>query len=610
MDTEKDFKIKEVNIGPKYEIKPPKPKIRGLISLFNKKNLPKTLIIIFLILGALIVASLVIRGGSPDPDDVKINIRIPNSVSSGEEVVLKVDYINDNRIGLKDVYLTIDYPSGTFSVDGEERNHERKDLGLVAKKFKGTEEFRIRFVGEKGDSKNITAKLNFVFQNLSSPFEVSTTSRLEINSVLVSINIEGPEKSIAGEKANYLVEYENKAGEDLYDLNLEITYDKDFKAESVEPLPEEEEDSVWQIPVLRAGEKRSINFVGILNGKEGESKSFKVVIGRIENNQLIQYSQSEYLTLISPPPILLKLALEGAGEDCKTNPGELLRYRIDFKNNTDVGLSELILKARLEDSVFDIPGIQLGNIGFFDSRENTITWSGADIPALKLLEPGQSGDVSFSIRLKRPVPMKSYNNKNLKAEASVEIGTKIIPNKFAMSELKIFNNLSCKINSEADLKTKVYYDEPTAEINNSGPIPPKVDLLTSFTVHWQISNGSNDLDGIRVYSVLPQGIDWTGLYENNVPDSQVSYNERTKEIAWQISKIPAGVGRLSSVYELVFQIAIRPSINQINTTPILINETSLEAKDSFTSIFLRDYTSPVNTTIPDDPRAQGGSVRP
>ena len=110
-----------------------------MINLFNKKNLPKALIVIFLILGALIIAFFVFKGNPPGPDNVRINIRIPSSVSSGEEVVLRVDYINDNRIGLKDAYLIIDYPSGTFSVDGEERNHERKDLGLVAKKSKGTE---------------------------------------------------------------------------------------------------------------------------------------------------------------------------------------------------------------------------------------------------------------------------------------------------------------------------------------------------------------------------------------------------------------------------------------------------------------------------------------
>ena len=205
--------------------------------------------------------------------------------------------------------------------------------------------------------------------------------------------------------------------------------------------------------------------------------------------------------------------------------------------------------------------------------------------------------------------MRNYNDKNLKAEVSTEIGTKSVPDKFAVSELKISNGLSCKINSEVDLKTRVYYYEPSAGIVNSGPIPPKVDSLTNYTVHWQILNGSNDLENIKINSVLPQGINWSNVYVNKVSGSQIYYNERTKEIVWQIEKIPAGVGSLLSVYELIFQISIRPSTNQIGTVPTLVNEAYLEAKDSFTGIFLKDYTNPVNTGLPDDPRISGGVVR-
>lgn len=591
------------------EPKPHFKKMHGLISLFNKKNLPKTLIVVLCFAVIVAVISFIAGRNSFNLDNIKINIRVLSSISSGEEVVVKIDYINDNRVDLKDAYLTLDYPLGTFSLEGKQLNHERKFLGTLDKKSQGTEEFKIRLVGEKGDSKTITAKLSFMPQNINSYFESWTTSRVEISSVLVSINIDGPEKFIAGQEANYLIEYENKTEENIYNLNLELIYDKDFKFKSAEPTPKQETNNIWRIDVLKAGEKRSVNLIGILNGKEGESKSLEAIIGRIENDQLIQYSRSEYLTLISPSPILLNLTLDGAEKDCKINPGQTLRYRVDFKNNTDVPLRELILKTHFEDSVFDLRGIQLGDMGFFDSRENTIIWSGADVPALKLLEPNQSGSVSFSVKIKKPVPMTNYGDKNLKAEISAEIGTKTVPNKFAVSELNIFNSLSCKINSEVSLRTRVYYYEPGEGIVNSGPIPPKVDALTTFTVHWQISNGSNDLESIKVYSVLPQGVDWSNLYINKVSGSQVSYNERTKEIVWQIEKVPAGTGRLLSVYELVFQISIRPSINQIGTTPVLINEATLDAKDSFTGIFLKSYTGSVATNLPDDPYVSSGRVR-
>jgi len=610
-DHPQNFEVKEINTGiePSSSQGPTQKKRRGLINLFSKKNLPRTLIVIFCIAAVLAVLSFILGKTSFDLENVKIRIRVLDAVASGEETILKVEYINENRVNLNNAYLTLDYPSGTFSLDGKEINQERKDLGTILKKSQGSQEFKVRFVGEKGDSKTVTAKLNFMPQNINSYFEQVAPLRIEINAVLISLNIDGPEKSISGQEANYLVEYENKTDKDLYDLRLELTYDKDFKFKSAEPQPSEEANNIWKIDVLKRGEKRSLNVIGDLKGKEGENKSLIATIGKIENEQLIQYSRSEYLTLISSAPILLNVVLTGAEEDCKVFPGQTLNYRIDFKNNTEVPLIELILKAKLEDSVFDFRSIQLKGVGFFDSRDNTITWSGADIPALKLLEPNQSGSVEFSLKLKKPIPMMGYYDKNHKAVISAEIETKIVPKQFAVSELRIFSDLSCKINGEVDLIAKAYYYEPSAGIVNFGPMPPKVDDKTTFTVHWQITGGSNDLEGIRIYSVLPQGVNWENSYINNVSDSEVFYNERTKEIVWEIKKVPAGTGRLLPAQELIFQVSIRPSINQIGTTPTIINETTLEAKDTFAEIILKDVAGEIATNLPDDPRVSNGRVR-
>jgi len=626
--SENEFKFKEVNIGTGPETSPKQPEIkpeikpetgpqfdnqkskkRGLINLFSKKNLPKTLAVVVLFAAVVVVLSLAIGRSAFNTENVKVIVQVPSSISSGDETTLRVDYSNENRVALKDAYLVIDYPSNTFSSDGKEIFQERKDLGTIAKKSQGSEEFKVRLVGDKGESKNITAKLEYQPQNISSRFENSSSSRLEINSVAVAITVDGSEKAISGQEANYLITFENKTEEDIVGLKLELVYDKDFKFESAEPAPQEETNNVWQIDALKKGEKRSINLVGYLNGNEGESKSLKVIAGRTENDIFIQYSQVEYLTLISPSPLLLSLTLKGAEEDCKVNPGEILKYNLEFKNNADVPLRELILKAYIKNNVFNLRSIQLGDVGFFDSRENTITWSGGDIPELKLLEPNQSGSVTFSITLKKPAPMSSYKDKNLLTLVSAEIGTKTVPAKFAVPELKITKDFSCKINSTADLKTTGYYYEPSAGITNSGPIPPKVDQATTYTLHWQIVNGSNDLENVSIRSVLPQGIDWLNNYKTKVTGSQIFYNERTKELVWQIDKIPAGVGYIFPVYEIVFQVRLTPSVNQIGTVPVLINESFLEAKDSFTGITLSDSAPLVNASVPDDPRNPDGVVR-
>lgn len=575
----------------------------GLMNLFNKKNLPKTSAIL-IIVGILIITGAIIWGRSSfSKSRIDLSIIAPDNISSGEETILTVEYKNNNRVSLNDVHLIINYPKGSFSLEGKEVFQDDRNLGTIGRKAEGKEDFKIRFLGEKGDIKNITAKLNYRPQNINSRFENSVSLKAEIDTILIGIHIEGSEKAVAGQQANYAIEYENRTEEIVNNLKIKLEYPYDFQFKSSEPAPKsEDEDDIWEIDFLRPGEKKTINLVGILSGQEMENKVIKAFIGRTEDDNFIQYSQSEFITQISLAPIVLVSSIDGIEGDCKVNPGQQLKYRIKFKNNTDVALRELILKVYLKDSVFDVREIKLDNKGFFDSRENVIIWSGADIPQLNLLEPSQSGEVGFEIGIKESLPISSFNDKNFKANVISEIQTLTVPAKFAGTELKFEKELSCKINSQLGLQSKVYYYEPSQVIYNTGSIPPKVNAMTTYTVHWQITNTSNDLDSVRVRAVLPQGISWTNYQINKLNKGQVSYNERTKEVIWDIGRISAGAGITMPMYELIFQIGLTPSINQVGQTPILINESSIEGKDLFTDLILTKSTSPIDAALPDDPR--------
>jgi len=605
MDGGEEFQITEIN--PQEPIYPqePKPvkKSGGLVSLFYKKNLPKTLFVIVVIFIVIAIVAIIWGRQSFSPAKVELSIETGSDIASGKEVILTIGYENNNRVNLNDSLLIINYPSGVFSPEGKEIHQERRDLKQISRKSQGQEIFRVRFVGEKGESKTVSAILSYQPQNINSRFEKSTDQRIEINSVLISIKIDGPENVISGQDVSYLIEYENKTNNNISNLRAKIVYSEDFKIENADPKPVEGTTNVWQINNLKAGEKKVIGLNGALQGEEGEDKILEVIIGTTENEQFLQYSRSEYSTKIAPSPLLLLVTLESIDEeDCNLNPGQHLKYIIEFRNNADVALKELILKTYLEDSVFDFKTLELGKVGYFDSRQNIITWGGGEIPKLDLLEPNESGSVNFMIGLKSPMPMSNYNDKNFQATVSSEIGTLTVPAKFAMKELKINRELNCKINSRLDIKSKVYYNEPSPGIFNTGPLPPKVNELTTYTVHWQISNGSNDLENVRINAVLPQGINWSNYYINKVSDSQVYYNERTKEVIWEIQKVPAGVGSVSSLYELIFQIGLTPSVNQVGESPVLINESSAEGKDTFTQVILDSSARSVTTTIPDDPR--------
>ena len=605
MNNEDKFQIKEIEPKmPPGQVKPQKERGPSLPRKYKLFKILKFLIVIVIIAAICIAVGAIFWGRhSFSRAKVEIDIETPEDIASGEEVILTIVYKNNNPVNLNDAYLIIDYPSGVFSSEGKETYQEQRNLGTISRKSQGKEEFKVRFIGQEGTAKNLAVKLNYQPQNITSRFENSFSSRIEINSVLIGINIEGPEKSVASHEANYFIKYENKTDNDISNLKMELVYSDDFEFKNADPSPEPVEGkNVWQINLLRSDESQMINLMGILKGEEGEDKVLTATIGKMENDIFLQYSQIEYITKITPSPVEVSLKIKKMEEECHIDPGQELNYEIEFKNNTDVALGELILKVYFQDNIFDFKTLNLGNVGFFDSRKNVIIWSGAEIPALALLAPGQIDKVNFSIKIKESLPIFNYNDKNFQASALTEIETLTVPAKFSVPKLSFEQELICKINSELSLKAKVYYYEPGPGILNTGPIPPRVDYLTTYTVHWQITNTSNDLENVRVTTTLPQGITWSDYYINKVAGSQLYYNERTKEVVWEIDKVPAGAGVVLPVYELVFQIGFRPSINQIGERPILINESLVEGKDKFTGITLEDSSPIVNTSLPDDPK--------
>jgi len=567
MDNHQNFDVKTIKVEQGAGFKRPKPKFRPQ----NKYFYVAAGIILAIVLVVAIAAFL--KGWfSFSQERVKLEITAPAEISSGEEISFNIRYQNDNRISLSKAKLIIDYPQGSYSPEGNELTQER----LLA------------------------VRLNYQPENISSRFENFASFKIKISSVLIDLYLTTPSKAISGEEVSYALDYLNNSDRDFSDLRVELIYPSGFTFKSAEPEPIEE-NNIWQIEKISKGERGTIKILGTLEGLEGENKILKASLGEVENNKILRYSQTNSITQISSSPLLISLLLNNKTEIINLDAGERLNYKIEFKNNTDIALSQLILKAYFQGEMFNFRTLSLKNKGFFDSLNNVITWSAAGVPSLALLPPGESGEVGFSISINDKFPLDDFSDKNFEVSLRVELETVNVPPQFNLEKLKVGKTLSSKINSKVILQTKAYYNETSANITNFGPIPPKVNKVTTYTIHWQITNSSNDLENVRIKAILPQGIEWRNVYTSLSPGARLEYNERTKQVVWAIDKIPAGTGFLVPAYELIFQIALRPSLIQIGTSPVLIDESQLEARDSFTNEILESFDSAIDTTLPDDP---------
>lgn len=606
-NSSREFDVKEISGQEQAGLSPRKPR---KTFKFQKKHF-KILVSVLIVIALIIATAAFFRGRfSFSKDRVKLEISAPTEISSGSEVEFSISYLNNNRIALKDAKLIIDYPQGAYSLEGEELSQQIIDLERVLPKKEEIKDFKIRLTGEKGSIKLLSVRLNYQPESISSFFENSSIFKINIGSVLVEVYLTVPQKAISGEEIFYILDYLNNTDEDFSNLKIELKYPAGFLFKESDPEIIGDKNNTWQIDTLKKGERGTIKVSGILKGIEGENKTIEASISKIEDNKILKYSQTSAVTQISSSPLLILLSLNNEEEVSNINSGDKLNYKIEFKNNTDIALSQLILRAYIDSPVIDFKTLLLREKGFFDSLNNTITWSAAGVSALALLPPGELGEVSFGVLVKNNFPINNFDDKNFQISLRAELETLNVPPQFNLDKLKIEKFLETKVNTSVVLQSKGYYNETSVDIVNSGPIPPKVNRATTYTIHWQITNSSNDLEDVQVTAVLPQGIEWKNVYKTFNKNTELEYNERTKQIIWKVGKVPAATGFLIPAYKLVFQIALRPSINQIGQTPVLIDESSLTGKDGFTDKRLESFSPAIAANLPHDSsvRSRDGNV--
>jgi len=117
-------------------------------------------------------------------------------------------------------------------------------------------------------------------------------------------------------------------------------------------------------------------------------------------------------------------------------------------------------------------------------------------------------------------------------------------------------------------------------IENSGPIPPKVNTPTTYTIIWSIVNSFNQVSNVEVKATLPSYVKWTEL--KNPAGEIFSFDSITNEVVWNVGSVLPNTGFGSAKKEIQFQLEFLPSSSQLGETPIILWETSLSGVDKVT----------------------------
>ncbi len=572
-------------------------------------------LIVFAIGLGIVATSIFFFGGSSFSEGrVNFTIDGPSQASVGDEVVYKVQYENTTNTTLHNITLVFTYPENSVvlgeggSVMGDTDVKipvQTTEIGTLEAGAKGEEEYHAFLVGDKGNILVAKASLRFTAGSLKSNFEKTANRATTITSLPVALTLSAPPTASSGDTVTYTLDYRNQSQSAISGIQIIFDYPDGFTPRSYSPQPSSGK-TTWAVSNLAVGQGKRITVTGTLNGRENESKPVVVNLQRSinENDQYINYESANATTVISSPLLSVSLSVNGS-TTYTSHVGDTLQYEVDYKNNSTSTISGLTLSTHLDGAMYDFASID-PKTAFFDASTKTITWNSTIVPALGNLAPNQSGTVAFNIKLKSTIG-SSAGSGNSFVRATSQLSTQNVPSGVDSQELIVGSELVTKITSQPVFVQSAYYND--ASFGSSGVWPPKAGSETAITVHWKISNPGNDLSGAKVTATLPQGVTWKNATSVTAGQPEPTFNKSSSQITWNLGVVPQGVGTTTGVYELVFQVGVKPSQTQAGLPMTVLQSSALSGADSFTKQSIVVPAPDVTTnTIVDQPG--NGVVQP
>ena len=550
-------------------------------------------IVIFLASAA--YAFFAFRGGANTVSGENIDIAILGNsfVEGGEPLLLEVEVTNRNSADLELADLLVEYPKGSVGDSSGDMVRIRTSLGTIGSGESASEVVEVVLFGEQGVTRNVRARIEYRVENSNAIFMKEKLFPVTISSAPLEVRLEGPREASSNQEITLVAKVSLNTAIDTSDMRLRVEYPPGFQYRDASPKPVFGE-TVWSLDDLRQGEEKEIRITGAVFGSEGDERSFRFYAGsenaRDQSQIGVVFSSALQTLLIKRSGIETRLSVAGDyGTSIAISPSGTISGQVEWVNNLATRLDDIVIRLAFEGNAFNAGGVSAGN-GFYDSRTKTITWDSSTTGELAAVQPGQRGTFSFGFSQLPPAVLAALANPEIRFTVAAE-GRMPDGNIVTGTETK-----TAKIVSDASIAAEVLYSSGPFE--NQGPVPPQAEKETTYTVTWTVKNPTSQITKAQVRSTLPSYVKFIGTV--SPAGEQVSYNESTREVTWNIGTLSRGVGLTSAVKTVSFQVAITPSRSQIGSIPVLAGETVLSAEDVFSGADIRRTAPLVNARLLND----------
>lgn len=564
--------------------------------------------LIFFGIALLFFLFVILRGSNiVSSRNVSILVDGPTSIKAGEALSLQIVIENKNNTALEFSDLMVEFPQGTRVAKNleEELTRFRKSLGTIAPRKTVTETVDAALFGQEGDEKEITITLEYRAEDSNAIFVAEKKYQAHISSSPFSISVSAPEEVSAKQEFAFEVALSSKTDQTVEDVLIALDYPFGFSFTSASPEPSFG-NSVWSLGDLPKGGTRTVTIRGTLEGQDGDEKNFRIEGGLAEASDAqklgVVYGTSLKTVRIVRPSLGVSSVIGGNDADeVAISSGTRVEAEVRLVNNTPTKITDARVAATFSGEVLEKTSVSVPS-GFYRSIDNTVIWDKNAVVALKEIAPGESVRLPFSFTSLSPLG-SPVRIKNPVIALTIVAEGKNITGEGTLKDIRVETAQLAKVNSDTRLTQRaVYYEGPFA---STGPVPPKAETETTYTVFWTIVNTANDLRDVAVEARLPAYMRWVGAVS---PSSEkISYDSDTRIVKWRTGDVLAWRGVASLPHEVAFQVGLLPSVTQIGHAPVLIEEAVFSGTDEFTNAFLSDRSPAATTELTTDSKFQAGS---
>ncbi len=591
--------VKHSNLSHDWEMADT-PKEKSTFHISRRSFVTGISIIVIATLGA--VSLLLLNFFERSNKNVNLEISVPREVMRGVPFDITVNATNQLNVSLRDATFELNLPQGVIPyTQSAGRAVMTENVGEIKGGDLAKKTFKVVSVSDVGTVQKIGAALSYTDAR-GSGFKNQKMADIATTQNALSLNLKGPDHALGGSTIEFIITYKNESSFDFPEIALQAQYPPSFTFISSDISPSSFNNH-WKIEKgLKSGGEGSITIKGRYGGSGDSQLVFPITISTTFSGTEYRLVTQNLNIATAPSPVALSVLVNNRS-DYIAHVGDRLNYVIKYQNLSGIALSDVVIKSTLVGALFDLSSVNTR--GSFNSVSNVITWNASQIPQLKLLDPGASGEVTIDARLKSTFPTDRYSEKNFYVQLKTELDSPTVPYYLSAKNTSVSHTLETRIGGAMFLDALALYRDPSSGITNSGPFPPQANTKTQYTIHWRLKNFATDVHDVTISASLAPGVTWTGVVGGNT--TAPTYDNRTGLVTWTISRVPAMKGIVTDPLEIVFQIEATPNITQVGQYMPLLSETIIKGTDDFTGLELASRDTALTTRLPDDRTIASGA---